>query len=174
MHRDDLLAIGEVAARSGVATSALRYYETLGLITSTRTSGDRRRYRRAVLRRIAVIKAAQQVGLSLDDVAAEFASLPAEAAPTKRDWRRMASRWQPLLQKRIEDLQRVRDSLDSCIGCGCLSMRQCTLYNPQDELSTTGPGPRRLFPTLVNQEVGQEGIEPSTPCLRVSLSPRSS
>ncbi len=146
MDRDDLLAIGEVSARSGVATSALRYYESLGLITSTRTSGDRRRYRRAVLRRIAVIKAAQQVGLGLEDVAIAFADLEPQQAPTKRDWRRMAARWKPLLDRRIEDLQRVRDNLDSCIGCGCLSMQQCTLYNPQDELADTGQGPRRLFP----------------------------
>lgn len=148
MNRDDLLAIGEVAARSGVASSALRYYETLGLITSIRASGDRRRYRRSVLRRIAVIKAAQQVGLSLEDVAIAFVDLAPEAAPTKRDWRRMAARWKPLLERRIEDLQRVRDNLDNCIGCGCLSMQQCTLYNPHDELAAVGPGPRRLFPPL--------------------------
>ena len=150
MDRDDLLTIGEVSIRSGVATSALRYYETLGLITSSRTSGGRRRYRRSVLRRIAVIKAAQQVGLALDDVAAAFKDLAPEAAPTKRQWRRMAAQWKPLLDSRIEDLERVRDNLDSCIGCGCLSMQQCTLYNPKDQLSATGPGPRRLFPALRN------------------------
>ncbi|MEO6886840.1 MAG: redox-sensitive transcriptional activator SoxR [Jatrophihabitantaceae bacterium] len=148
MNRDDLLAIGEVAARSGVASSALRYYETLGLITSTRTSGDRRRYRRSVLRRIAVIRAAQQVGLSLGDIAIAFVDLAPHAAPTKRDWRRMAARWKPLLERRIQDLQRVRDNLDNCIGCGCLSMQQCTLYNPHDKLAAIGPGPRRLFPPL--------------------------
>ena len=148
MNRNDLLAIGDVAARSGMATSALRYYETLGLITSTRTAGDRRRFRRSVLRRIAVIKAAQQVGLSLDEVAATFAGLDPQAAPTKRDWRKMAAQWRPLLDRRIDNLQRVRDNLDSCIGCGCLSMQQCTLYNPRDELASTGPGPRRLFPPL--------------------------
>jgi MerR family redox-sensitive transcriptional activator SoxR len=146
VNRDDLLAIGEVSERSGVATSALRYYETLGLITSTRTSGDRRRYRRAVLRRIAVIKAAQQVGLGLQDVTDAFAGLDPESAPTKREWRRIAARWKPLLDRRIEDLQRVRDHLDSCIGCGCLSMQQCSLYNPLDTLAATGVGPRRLFP----------------------------
>ena len=118
MHRDDLLTIGEVSTRSGVATSALRYYETLGLITSTRTSGDQRRYRRAVLRRIAVIKAAQQVGLGLEDVNRAFAGLAPEAAPTKREWRRIAARWKPLLDRHIADLQRVRDNLDACIGCG--------------------------------------------------------
>lgn len=148
MEQDHRLSIGEVAVRSGVATSALRYYESLGLITSSRTSGDRRRYRRAVLRRIAVIRAAQQVGLGLADIAAAFADLAPEAAPTKDDWGRMATQWKPLLERRIEDLLRVRDNLDSCIGCGCLSMQQCTLYNPQDQLATAGPGPRRLFPTL--------------------------
>jgi MerR family redox-sensitive transcriptional activator SoxR len=148
VDRDDLLAIGEVAARSGMATSALRYYESLGLIASTRTSGDRRRYRRSVLRRIAVIKAAQQVGLGLEDVAVAFADLAPQASPTKQDWRRMAARWKPLLERRIKDLQQVRDNLDNCIGCGCLSMQQCTLYNPHDELAATGSGPRRLFPTL--------------------------
>ncbi|CAN5144790.1 redox-sensitive transcriptional activator SoxR [soil metagenome] len=146
MDRRDLLAIGEVAARSGVAPSALRYYETLGLIASTRTAGDRRRYERAVLRRIAVIQAAQRVGLSLDEIATAFASLPSDAAPTRREWTRMARPWKQKLEQRIADLEAVRDDLDGCIGCGCLSLQRCRLYNPDDELGASGSGSRRLFP----------------------------
>jgi MerR family redox-sensitive transcriptional activator SoxR len=146
MDTRDLLTIGEVSARSGLAASALRYYESLGLITSTRTGGDRRRYQRAVLRRVAVIRAAQQVGLSLDQVRTAFAGFPLVAAPSKRDWTRMSTAWQPLLDQRIAELQQVRDNLNSCIGCGCLSMAQCRLYNPQDALAATGSGPRRLVP----------------------------
>ncbi len=146
MDKTDLLTIGEVSARSGLAPSALRYYESLALITSTRTSGDRRRYKRAVLRRIAVIRAAQQVGLSLDQVRAAFAGIPLDVAPSKHDWTRMSAAWRPLLDQKITDLQQVRENLNSCIGCGCLSMTQCRLYNPQDTLASTGPGPRRLFP----------------------------
>jgi len=146
VDRRDLLAIGELSARSGLAPSALRYYESLGLITSTRTTGDRRRYPRAVLRRIAVIRAAQQVGLSLNDVRTAFAGIPLDAAPGKREWARMSAAWRPLLDRRINELQQVRDHLSSCIGCGCLSMTQCGLYNPQDALATGGSGSRRLFP----------------------------
>ncbi len=148
MNRDDLLPIGDVARRSGLAPSALRYYEELGLITSTRTAGDRRRYRRAVLRRIAVIRSAQNVGLSLDEIAAALATVGAEEAPTKREWRRMSAAWRPALDRRIAALESLRANLDSCIGCGCLSMRQCTLYNPQDELGEQGSGPRRKVAVL--------------------------
>jgi MerR family transcriptional regulator, redox-sensitive transcriptional activator SoxR len=146
MDGRDPLTIGEVSARSGLAPSALRYYESLELITSTRTSGDRRLYKRAVLRRVAVIRAAQQVGLSLDQVRLAFAGFPLDVAPSKRDWTRMSAAWQPLLDKRIADLQQVRDNLNSCVGCGCLSMTQCRLYNPRDTLAETGSGSRRLFP----------------------------
>ncbi len=146
MDRRDLLTIGEVSARSGLAPSALRFYESLGLITSTRTSGDRRRYQRAVLRRVAVIRAAQHVGLSLDQVRTAFAALPREVAPGKRDWARMSAAWQPLLDQQIAELQLVRDNLSNCVGCGCLSMTQCRLYNPRDLLAATGSGSRRLLP----------------------------
>jgi MerR family transcriptional regulator, redox-sensitive transcriptional activator SoxR len=146
MDRDDLLSIGEVADRSGLAPSALRYYESVGLLSSTRTGGDRRRYRRSVLRRVAVIRAAQQVGLSLEQIKTAFAGLRADAAPTKREWARMSSAWQPLLDARIAELEKVRDNLSNCVGCGCLSMKQCLLYNPGDQLSATGSGSRRLFP----------------------------
>jgi len=148
MRTTDLLSIGEVAHRSGLAPSALRYYETLGLITSSRTAGDRRRYPRSVLRRLAVIRSAQNVGLTLDQVIEALAELAPDAAPTKRQWSRISATWRPLLDKRIADLVAVRDNLDSCIGCGCLSMRQCTLFNPQDELATTGTGPRRKVAIL--------------------------
>ncbi len=148
MDRLDLLSIGEVARRSGLAPSALRHYESLGLIASSRTAGDRRRYRRAVLRRLAVIRAAQHVGLSLEQVAVAFTGFAPEAAPTKKQWTRMAATWRPMLDERIANLQKVRDNLSSCVGCGCLSMTQCRLYNPSDTLAGSGSGPRRLFPEL--------------------------
>lgn len=147
MNKKQQLTIGETAARSGLAPSALRYYEDLGLIASTRTSGGRRRYQRSVLRRLAVIRAAQQVGLTLEQVGVAFAQVPVDAAPTKAQWTRMSAAWQPLLDHRIADLEKVRDNLNNCVGCGCLSMTQCGLYNPQDTLAGTGAGPRRLFPT---------------------------
>lgn len=146
MDRLDLLSIGEIARRAGVATSALRYYESLGLIASTRTTGDRRRYRRTVLRRIAVIRAAQRVGLSLEEIRDAFVGVPVEAAPTRAQWTRMAARWRPAIEQRILDLEKVRDELSGCIGCGCLSLQRCRLYNPQDELGAEGSGSRRLFP----------------------------
>ena len=144
MDKHDLLAIGEVAARSGVAPSALRFYESLGLISSTRTAGDRRRYRRAVLRRVAVIQAAQRVGLSLEEIGAAFASLPPDAAPTRREWARMSRPWRASIEKRIAELEQVRDDLDGCIGCGCLSLQRCGLYNPGDARSEDGPGARQF------------------------------
>lgn len=144
MDRRDLLSIGEVAQRSGVAPSALRYYESLGLITSTRTVGDRRRYQRAVLRRVAVIRAAQRVGLSLDDVRVAFADVPVEAAPTRAQWSRMSARWRPVIDRRIAELVAVRDELTGCIGCGCLSLQRCRLYNPDDVRGAEGPGARTL------------------------------
>lgn len=146
MDKDDALTMGQVSARSGFAPSALRYYEEQALITSSRTAGSQRRYRRAVLRRLAVIKAAQQVGLSLDEVRQGFGDLALDAAPTRQQWARMSARWRPQLDRRIADLVAVRDNLDSCIGCGCLSMRQCRLYNPDDALAGSGEGARRLFP----------------------------
>ncbi len=148
MKTTDLLTIGDVARRSGLAPSALRYYETLGLITSTRTAGDRRRYRRSVLRRLAVIRSAQHVGLTLDDVRRALAGLIPPRLPPRSEWRASPRGWQPLLDHRIPDLQAVRDNLDSCVGCGCLSMRQCAMYNPHDELGAQGSGPRRKVPVL--------------------------
>ncbi len=148
MKATDLLTIGEVARRSGLAPSALRYYETLGLIRSSRTAGDRRRYPRAVLRRLAVVRSAQNVGLSLDEIVSTLSELDPDAAPTKKQWSRISARWRPLLAQRINDLEAIRDNLDSCIGCGCLSMRQCALYNPQDKLGEQASGPRRKVAIL--------------------------
>jgi len=144
---NDLLSIGEVSVRSGHAPSALRHYETLGLIASVRTAGNQRRFRRSVLRRLAVVTAGQRVGLTLDDVGRSFAGIDPHSAPNRGQWRRISAAWQPLLDRRIHDLEKVRDNLSNCVGCGCLSMRQCNLYNSQDGFSSTGTGARRLFPT---------------------------
>jgi MerR family redox-sensitive transcriptional activator SoxR len=139
------LTIGEVAERAGVATSALRFYEREHLIESTRTSGGQRRYHRDVLRRIAFIRAAQRVGLSLDDIRTSLASLPDRRTPTAADWQRLSRAWRPLLDTRIRELERLRDSLDGCIGCGCLSLKACKLANPEDVAGTLGPGPRWIL-----------------------------
>jgi MerR family redox-sensitive transcriptional activator SoxR len=140
----DALTIGELAARSGVAPSALRYYERLGLIRSRRTTGNQRRYERSELRRVAFIRIAQQVGVSLEEIRDALASLPESRTPNRADWARLSARWQARLQERIELLERLRDQLTGCIGCGCLSLQTCRLYNPGDALSAQGPGPRRL------------------------------
>ena len=137
-----LLDIAEVAQRSGLAPSALRFYETKGLITSERTDGNQRRYHRDMLRRISFIKVAQNVGLSLEDIAAALATLPDRRTPTKEDWSRLFRSWGPVLDDQIAVLQRLRDKLDGCIGCGCLSLKTCHLYNPDDAAASLGPGPR--------------------------------
>jgi MerR family transcriptional regulator, redox-sensitive transcriptional activator SoxR len=141
----DSLTIGELAARSGVAASALRYYETMGLVRSVRTSGNQRRYERAELRRVAFIRIAQRVGVSLDEIAEALAGLPDSRTPTKADWARLSAAWQARLNERIAMLERLRDRLSSCIGCGCLSMQRCRISNPSDELATEGTGPRYLM-----------------------------
>ncbi len=138
------LTIGELAVRSGVAPSALRYYERLGLVRSERTSGNQRRYRRSELRRVAFVRIAQQVGVSLEEIRAALAQLPGERTPTSADWARLSAAWRQRLDERIGLLERLRDTLDGCIGCGCLSLDRCSLYNPGDELAAEGPGPRRL------------------------------
>ena len=138
------LTIGEVADRAGVATSALRYYEREGLISATRSDGGQRRFHRDVLRRIAFVRAAQQVGLSLDDIRQALASLPGARTPTAADWARLSRSWRPLLDERIAELEHLRDRLDGCIGCGCLSLRACRLSNPDDLAAELGPGPRWL------------------------------
>lgn len=138
----DLLTIGEVAERTGVAPSALRFYETKGLIHSERSDGNQRRFHRDMLRRVSFIKVAQNVGLSLDDIAAALATLPEQRTPTKEDWSRLSRSWGPVLDEQIAVLQRLRDKLDGCIGCGCLSLKTCHLYNPDDVASHLGQGPR--------------------------------
>lgn len=138
------LTVGEVARRSGVAVSALHFYEAKGLIRSARNAGGQRRYARDVLRRVAVIKVAQRIGIPLAGIAAALASLPQERTPTKADWARLSRLWRGELDDRIAQLTRLRDQLDDCIGCGCLSMDACRLRNPGDALAEQGSGPRRL------------------------------
>jgi MerR family redox-sensitive transcriptional activator SoxR len=140
------LTIGELAERAGVAASALRYYEELGLITSERTAGNQRRYPRAVLRRVAFIRSAQRVGLTLDEVADALSTLPEGRTPNKADWARLSRTWRPRIDAQIERLERLRDKLDGCIGCGCLSLRRCALNNSEDEVAPRGPGAVFLEP----------------------------
>jgi MerR family redox-sensitive transcriptional activator SoxR len=140
------LTIGQLAERSGVAPSALRFYEARGLLHSTRTAGNQRRYPQAELRRVAFIRTAQQVGLTLDEVAEALSTLPQNRAPTKADWTRLSRSWRPRLDEQIDRIERLRDKLDSCIGCGCLSLRTCALRNPGDEVAERGPGPVFLQP----------------------------
>lgn len=137
------LSVGEVARRSGVAVSALHFYERKGLIHSLRTAGNQRRYSREVLRRLAVIRVAQRVGLPLEAVANAFAALPENKTPTKAEWARMSALWKDELDQRIEQLRLLRDQLTDCIGCGCLSLKKCRLANPGDELGEQGEGAQR-------------------------------
>lgn len=139
------LTVGEVAARSGVAVSALHFYERKGLIRSHRTGGNQRRYAPDVLRRVAVIKVAQKVGIPLADIAAAFRSLPGERTPTREDWSRLSTAWKAELEGRIRQLEALRDGLADCIGCGCMSLDRCPLRNPGDRLAGEGTGPRRLM-----------------------------
>lgn len=138
----DLITIGEVARRSGVRASALRFYEERGLISSQRSGSGHRRYPRAVLRRIAFIVFAQRVGLTLDEIGAELAKLPSETAPTGRDWGRLSSAWRARIDERMAELERLRSGLTECIGCGCLSLERCKLSNPDDKVARRGAGPR--------------------------------
>jgi MerR family transcriptional regulator, redox-sensitive transcriptional activator SoxR len=140
MHSTDLLTVGEIARRSGFAESAVRYYEGLGLLTASRTSGGQRRFERSTLRRLAFIRAARNIGLSLDEVAAALASLPAQRTPTRSDWARLSLGWRQRLDDQIKALVALRDGLDSCIGCGCLSLDKCTISNPADTARADGPG----------------------------------
>ncbi|MGI8522682.1 MAG: redox-sensitive transcriptional activator SoxR [Nocardioides sp.] len=134
------LTVGELAERSGVARSAIRYYEDRGLLSSRRTAGNQRRYERPVLRRLAFIRTAQRVGLSLEEIADALASLPSNRTPTKADWTRISRAWRPRLDRQIRRLEKLRDNLDGCIGCGCLSLQRCRLSNPDDVLAAEGPG----------------------------------
>ena len=140
------LSVGEVAERSGVAVSTLHFYETKGLIRSQRNRGNQRRYPRGILRRVAVIKVAQRTGIPLAEIADALSVLPHDRPLTAQDWRRLSEIWRRQLDDRIERLTRLRDQLDGCIGCGCLSMQDCPLRNPWDALAAEGPGPRLLDP----------------------------
>lgn len=144
-HRKLGLSIGDVARRTGLTTSALRFYEEKALIESLRTPGNQRCYTRDVIRRVSFIRAAQRVGLSLAEIRAVLDALPAGRAPTREDWEALATRWKPWLDERIAALERLRDQLSSCIGCGCLSLDRCALYNPDDAAGRSGPGPRYLL-----------------------------
>src|SRR5580700_6542185 len=141
------LTVGQVAARSGVAVSTLHFYESQGLIRSWRNQGNQRRYSREVLRRVAVIRVAQRAGISLASIRDALKTLPNERTPTKEDWSRLSVLWRADLNDRISRLTRLRDQLDGCIGCGCLSLGVCPLYNPADKLGKLGPGPQILDPT---------------------------
>jgi MerR family transcriptional regulator, redox-sensitive transcriptional activator SoxR len=138
----ELLTIGEVSRRSGVAASALRFYEDRGLISSERAGSGHRRYPRPVLRRIAFIVYAQRVGLTLQEIGDELAKLPANHAPTRRDWSRLSTKWSSRIDARIAELERLKIGLTECIGCGCLSLDRCRLANPADRAAAAGPGPR--------------------------------
>ena len=140
------LTPSQVAQRAGVTVSALHFYEREGLISSTRTAGNQRRYARDVLRRVAFIRTSQRVGVSLAEIREALATLPVDKAPTKADWWRLSRRWRAALDERIDRLQRLRDDLDGCIGCGCLSLTKCKLHTPDAVLAAEGAGPRLLDP----------------------------
>ncbi len=144
----DLLTIGDVARRSGFPQSALRYYEREGLLRTTRTSGGQRRYERSALRRLAFIRAARTIGVGLDEVREALDRLPDNRTPTRTDWTRLSRTWRGRLDEQIEALQAMRDGLDSCIGCGCLSLQTCKLSNPEDWIAARGPGAQILPPLL--------------------------
>ena len=140
------LTIGQLSSRSGVAASALRFYEERGLIRAGRTAGHQRRYARSTLRLVAFVRAAQSVGASLEEIAAAIGTLPTERPPTLEDWARLSTSWRGRLDQRIADLETLRDKLTTCIGCGCLSLRKCGLFNRGDSAAARGVGPRLLYP----------------------------
>ncbi|MEU4378504.1 redox-sensitive transcriptional activator SoxR [Micromonospora echinofusca] len=149
MHES--LTIGQLSIRSGVAPSALRYYERLGLIRAERTGGNQRRYARTELRRVAFVRISQQVGISLEEIREALDSLPASRVPTAEDWARLSATWRERLNEKIRLMTKLRDDLDGCIGCGCLSLQRCTLNNPGDSLAGEGPGARLVLPRAAEQ-----------------------
>jgi MerR family transcriptional regulator, redox-sensitive transcriptional activator SoxR len=151
MDARDRLSMGEVSRRSGFAASALRYYEDQGLISAERSPGGQRTFQRSVLRRLAFIRAASNIGLTLEEIRAELACLPAERTPTKKDWRRISGHWRHRLDEQIAALERLRDGLDSCIGCGCLSLKHCGIANPGDVAAGSGEGAAYL-PRLLRRD----------------------
>lgn len=140
-----LLTIGELSERSGIAASALRYYETEGLLHSTRSPGNQRRYHRDALRRVGFVRVAQEVGLSLAEIKEALSSLPDERTPNEKDWAQLSASWQPRIDHQIRVLERLRDRLSACIGCGCLSLKVCRIVNPDDVAAGRGPGPRYVL-----------------------------
>ena len=148
------LTVGQLADRSGVAVSALHFYEAKGLIRSRRTSGNQRRYSRDTLRRVAFIRVSQRVGIPLATIRAALAELPDERTPTRHDWAQLSAAWRTELDARIDQLVQLRDTLTDCIGCGCLTLGQCMLANPADVLGDEGPGPRRLLTAPIRQVAG--------------------
>lgn len=157
-HRVHELTVGQLAERSGVAVSALHFYESKGLISSRRTAGNQRRFSRDTLRRVSFIKVSQRVGIPLGDIRDALATLPEERTPTVTDWARLSETWRSDLDARIRQLERLRDDLTECIGCGCLSISKCALANPYDRLGDEGPGPRRL---LVNRGAEEAPSRPA-------------
>lgn len=141
----ELLTIGEVERRTGVSASALRFYERAGLLTTTRSPSGQRRFHRDALRRVGFIRIAQRVGLTLEQIREALTLVPADRAPTAAEWARLSKAWQPMIDERIVLLGRLRDQLSSCIGCGCLSLKACALYNPDDAVAERGAGPRYLI-----------------------------
>lgn len=158
MDSGDLLSVSEIAHRSGFAASAIRFYESEGLITASRTTGGQRRFERNMLRRLAFIRAARNVGLSLDEIAAALAKLPDGRTPTRADWSRLSKDWRTRLDDQIAGLMALRDNLDSCIGCGCLSLKRCAISNPADSAAVAGPGP-----VYMPKSLRRQGISRSTP-----------
>lgn len=170
---DDLLPIGQLAARSGVAASALRFYEDAGLLQpATRGAGGRRQYHRDALRRVAFIRSAQRVGLSLDEIRGALATLPDQRTPTPTDWARLSSAWRSRLDDQIRLLEALRDDLDSCIGCGCLSLDRCALYNPGDAAARLGTGPRYLLGDTADDAIGIAADPSPVGMVSASSSPR--
>ena len=158
---DDLLTISAIAQRSGVNASALRYYETLGLIESVRSNAGHRRYRRSSLRRIAYILFAQKIGFSLDEISAQLVGLPIHHAPSPKDWEGISKTWVARVDARIAELTSMRRSLENCIGCGCLSLKQCAIYNREDTLARNGAGPRVWLGDKVTPYVEADGADGS-------------
>lgn len=148
-HRgDEQLSIGEVAKRTGLAVSAIRFYETQGLVSASRNAGGQRRFARSTIRRLSFILIAQQLGYQLHQIKDQLAALPRERTPTQKDWAKMSRAFRASLDERIATMERLRDKLDGCIGCGCLSLKNCTLYNPNDKAAATGAGPQFVMRSM--------------------------
>lgn len=156
---EELMTIGEMGRRTGVAASALRYYEDLGLIASVRTAGNQRRYARHMLRRVSLVSVAKRLGIPLADVGAAFGDVPMDRTPSHAEWQRASRRWRRTLEERRRAIERLEHELTGCIGCGCLSLRACALLNPDDALAATGAGPRRLEDVIEDDEGDDGGDE---------------